>query len=180
MGDTVNNTWIIGDTHFYDENIIVYERRPFNDINSMNKAMIDNWNSKVKSDDKIFILGDFALCSEYYIEKLVKQLNGYKMLVLGNHDVYSCQSYLKLGFDEVYSYPIIVDNFYMLSHEPLYINRNMPYANIFSHVHGNPAFTDVSDRTFCVSVERKKLNYSPIKFSTVKEEILKSHTNKSL
>lgn len=50
-----------------------------------------------------------------------------------------------------------------------YINQNMPYANIFAHVHGNPAYADVSKQSFCASAERKALNYYPIKLSDIKK-----------
>lgn len=45
----------------------------------------------------------------------------------------------------------------------------MPYANIFAHVHGNPAYADVSKQSFCASAERKALNYYPIKLSDIKK-----------
>ena len=54
------NIWLIGDTHFYHENILKYENRSFSSVDEMNKALISNWNSKVKSRDKIIVLGDFC------------------------------------------------------------------------------------------------------------------------
>jgi calcineurin-like phosphoesterase family protein len=42
----------------------------------------------------------------------------------------------------------------------------MPYANIFGHVHGNPAYKDYSSQSFCVSVER--INYTPILFEDIR------------
>ena len=49
-----------------------------------------------------------------------------------------------VGFDIVCAYPIIIDEWFILSHEPLYTNTNMPYANIFGHVHGNPEYSNFS------------------------------------
>ncbi|MFR0986288.1 MAG: hypothetical protein ACLSFZ_06955 [Frisingicoccus sp.] len=53
-----------------------------------------------------------------------------------------------------------IEGFWILSHEPLYINENMPYANIFGHVHGNPTYKDFCRQSICVCVERT--DYRPI------------------
>lgn len=165
----MSDLWIIGDPHFYHKNIISYENRPFSSVEEMNKALIDNWNSRISNHEKAIILGDFCFGANKHGAETAKQLNGYKILIMGNHDTMSPGAYLEMGFREVYRYPIIYDGFWMLSHEPLYINQNMPYANIFAHVHGNPAYADVSKQSFCASAERKALNYYPIKLSDIKK-----------
>ena len=58
----------------------------------------------------------------------------------------------------------------MLSHEPLYINSNMPYANFYGHVHANPSYKDASKQSVCVSVER--IAYTPANFMTLREKML--------
>lgn len=159
----------IGDTHFFHKNIIEYENRPFDSVESMNESLIRYWNSAVGKDDRVFHLGDFSFGNKTKQIEIGRQLNGYKVLIMGNHDQYSMQHYRDCSFNEVVKFPIILDNFWMLSHHPMYINRNMPYANIFAHVHGNPEYTDFSPQTFCVSVERKHVNYRPISFDKIKE-----------
>lgn len=62
-----------------------------------------------------------------------------------------------------------VGGFFLLSHEPLYVNRNMPYANVFGHVHGNPAYRDVSPRSVCVSVERT--GFAPLSARELRERL---------
>ena len=64
-----------------------------------------------------------------------------------------------------YDYPIIIKDFWILSHEPLYVNKNMPYANLFGHVHNSPIIKTCSEQHYCVSVER--INYTPISFDDV-------------
>jgi calcineurin-like phosphoesterase family protein len=163
------NTWFIADTHFSHNNILKYENRPFDDIMDMNNKLIAYWNSTVKNDDKIFILGDFALCKKETIKEIVEQLHGYKVLIMGNHDQLSPKSYIELGFNEVSRYPVILEQFWILSHAPMYLNESMPYANIFGHVHSNPEYKDYSAQSICVSVERAHMNYRPISFNKVKE-----------
>lgn len=158
--------FFIADTHFGDSNILRYENRPFSDVEQMDSTLIKNWNNTISKDDKVFLVGDF---SEYGFEKsreICQQLNGEKFLVMGNHDFQNEKYYYDCGFDSVSRYPIIYENFWIISHEPLYINRNMPYANIFGHVHANPLYKDVSEQSFCVSAER--INYTPVEFSEIK------------
>lgn len=165
----MSQTFFIGDTHFYHKNVIDYESRPFADTDEMNRELIKLWNSTVGKNDRVFHLGDFSFGNKEKQLSVGNQLNGYKILIMGNHDGYSIKHYMDCGFSEVYRYPIIIDDFWILSHEPKYINKNMPYANIFAHVHGNPEFTDYSSQTICVSVERKHMGYKPISFGRVKE-----------
>lgn len=155
--------FFIADLHFSDERILKYENRPFKNAEEMNEQIIQNWNSVVTSDDKVFVLGDVGEAS------FVKELSGKKYLIKGNHDIHYNNFYRDSGFDEVYDVPIIYDNYWILSHEPLYVNSNMPYANIFGHVHNNPSYKDCSCQSFCVSVERIK--YAPIQFDEIKRKI---------
>ena len=69
------------------------------------------------------------------------------------------------GFEEVYDHPVIIKNFWILSHEPLYVNSNMPYANLFGHVHASPMIKTYSRQHYCVSVER--IHYTPISFDQI-------------
>lgn len=79
--------------------------------------------------------------------------------------------YRELWFIEVYDMPVIFQNFWILSHEPLYVNANMPYANIFAHVHLDPKYKTVSEQSFCVSCDR--IGFKPISFAEIKAEIQK-------
>lgn len=88
--------FLTADTHFGHANIIKYCNRPFADADEMDTVLIRNWNQKVKTDDIVFILGDFCFkstknhkenagdsnISEFYKSKL----NGNKVFVKGNHD----------------------------------------------------------------------------------------------
>ena len=67
--------------------------------------------------DEIFILGDIG--NESYI----KQLNGKKYLIKGNHDTKMNWEYREYGFEEVYDYPIIYENFWILSRTNVYKSK---------------------------------------------------------
>jgi len=74
------------DSHFYHGNVIMYSNRPFSSVEEMNQSMIDSWNKIVKPNDIVYHLGDFAFCNYLLICELLKQLNGEKHFILGNHD----------------------------------------------------------------------------------------------
>lgn len=76
-------TFYISDTHFNHEKIIKLANRPFKDVDEMNRAMINNWNSVVNSYDDVFHLGDFAWSGA---NEFFNQLNGRKYIIWGNHD----------------------------------------------------------------------------------------------
>ena len=155
--------YFIADTHFSEENIMRYENRPFKDIVEMDTELVSRWNRIVNKDDDVYVLGDFGADGQEIF--ILNQLNGKKFLIKGNHDVKPNQYYRDSGFEEVYDHPIIIKDFWILSHEPLYINENMPYANLFGHVHNSPIIKTYSEQHYCVSVER--INYTPISFEDI-------------
>ncbi len=162
--------YLIADTHFGDEKIIRYENRPFEDAEEMENVLTGNWNARVGEEDLVYILGDFAEGSKETVSRLCKQLNGKKILVMGNHDVERPEWYRECGFEQAVPWPIILENFWILSHEPLYINENMPYANLFGHVHRNVIYKDISCQSMCLCVER--IGYQPVDFEEVKRLVM--------
>lgn len=161
--------YFIADTHFGGENIRRYENRPFETAAEMDEKLIENWNNIVTAEDTVYVLGDFSDYAEAEKDaEILNRLSGTKILVMGNHDSHRTpQEWRELGFAECFSLPVIYQQYFMLSHEPLYINSNMPYANFYGHVHGNPSYKDASEQSVCVSVER--INYTPVAFETLRE-----------
>lgn len=151
--------FIISDTHFNHENIIKYCNRPFKSVAEMNKAMIKNWNETVSNKDVVIHLGDVALGNKEETKKIIQQLNGRKILIKGNHDNWTDEFYRECGFEYVSKYPIVWNNFYLLSHEPLQLSETTPYFNFYGHVHNDEKYVD-SATTKCVCVER--IGYRPI------------------
>lgn len=167
------NIFFIADTHFGDDNIRRYENRPFETTEEMDTVLIENWNSAVTVNDEVYVLGDFGASG--YEEVILSKLNGIKYLVKGNHDDKSNDYYRNAGFKEVYDLPILYKNFWILSHDAIYVNKNMPYANLFGHVHNNPIVKDYSSQHFCVSVER--IDYTPILFDEIARRVKEASEN---
>lgn len=159
----VKRVFFIADTHFGSDEIRRYENRPFATVQEMDEQMILRWNSAVSDADEVFVLGDFG--AEDRVSRILERLRGRKYLVKGNHDIHTNEYYRGAGFSEVYDMPILYKGFWLLSHDALYVNRNMPYANLFGHVHNNPIVKDYSSQHFCVSAER--IAYTPIAFDEI-------------
>ena len=164
--------FLIADTHLGDDIIIKLENRPFKNSKEQTDSIVEKWNSVVNEDDIVYVVGDFLHigCDSYHMEQ-AKKLNGKKYLVRGNHDTETDEFYIsECGFTKVYDHPIIVDDFWIFSHEPMYINKYFPYANIFGHVHDNPSYATFSSRHYCICVERT--DYTPITFDAVKATVM--------
>jgi calcineurin-like phosphoesterase family protein len=93
--------WITSDTHFGHHNIMIYSARPFKDKWEMDEKLILNWNALVQPNDLVIHLGDFGFCGTQRKIELLQRLNGYKILIKGNHDDRRAKM-VKCGFAEAY------------------------------------------------------------------------------
>lgn len=164
----MSNVFFTSDHHFGHKQIIEFESRPFKDVDQMNESMIESWNSVVGSDDKVFHLGDFSFLNKDATHHIVKRLNGYKILILGNHDRGRSRAWwLDAGFEEVSKYPLIYNDFFFLSHEPMYMNKHMPYVNVHGHIHGQKY---EGNNHFNICVEH--WNYKPLSFEQIRDAVV--------
>jgi calcineurin-like phosphoesterase family protein len=85
------------DPHLGHANIIEYCQRPFSSVEEMNRVLVDNYNRLIGPNDTVLWVGD---CFFKGHENLLAQMNGHKVLVVGNHDR-SEQTMARLGFDLV-------------------------------------------------------------------------------
>lgn len=105
-------TWFTSDLHLGHERIIELCDRPFRDVDHMNRELIDRWNDRVQADEVVWVLGDVALGKIADTLPLCQKLNGYKVLVAGNHDrcwaghskvrPADCQRYVDAGFARIH------------------------------------------------------------------------------
>ena len=114
------NIFFTSDWHIGHENVLKFCNRPFDDLVDMHKKIVKRFNATVTPNSVTYFLGDMGLCSQTVLKDVIDQLNGVKVLVLGNHDkkmhgMYNC------GFDVVlYSADIYIHNERVtMSHCPL-------------------------------------------------------------
>ena len=153
-------TFLISDTHFGHSNILTFKKldgsnlRPFSSLEEMNETLINNWNSVVSNEDKVYHLGD-VLFTKRWLDLILPRLNGTKVLIKGNHDNLKLSQYQQY-FKDVRAYHIL-DKF-LLSHIPIHPESISRWkANIHGHLHNNII---PDNRYLNVSVER--INYRPI------------------
>jgi calcineurin-like phosphoesterase family protein len=171
----MGNTFFTSDDHFWHANIIKYCDRPFDSVEEMNEALIANWNSVVGKNDVVWNLGDFAFFkNKETLRGLIARLNGTKNLILGNHDRLRPTEYIDLGFNWASRFPVIFDKFVILSHEPIFLEANSVFFNIYGHLHQNE-YVEAAGyprRHYSACVELR--NYRPVSF----EEIDTWHTQR--
>jgi calcineurin-like phosphoesterase family protein len=144
--------------------IIRYENRPYKTLEEMDWDLIKRWNAVVKNGDMVFHLGDFSFYNKVKTIQIFRNLAGRKVLILGNHDKARSVSWWKdVGFEEVIKYPIIYDKFFIFSHEPVYLNDNMPYVNVHGHLHSKKM-----DSKQYINVSVENTDYAPVLFNDIK------------
>ena len=52
--------YYISDLHFGHANVIEFDKRPFANVEEMDRIMIERWNERVSDMDDVYISGDFA------------------------------------------------------------------------------------------------------------------------
>ena len=79
--------YYISDLHFYHDSLNrQMDNRGFPDYTQMNDYMIRQWNSKVRDQDEVIILGDLSVAKGPATNEILRQLKGCLFLVEGNHD----------------------------------------------------------------------------------------------
>jgi calcineurin-like phosphoesterase family protein len=98
--------YFTADLHFGHDAIIGYVGRPFENTKDMDRILIENWNEIVQPDDTVYVLGDFSMkrTDIGFIVARLRQLNGRKILILGNHDYMPAFDYVNAGFESVHTY----------------------------------------------------------------------------
>lgn len=190
------NRFVISDHHFGHTNS--WEKfkladgsplRPFTSNEEMNETMIERHNAKVKEHDTVYFLGDVVINRKHL--HLVKRLNGRKILIRGNHDIFRDDDYREVGFEQIHGVRVFVDKF-ILSHIPLHPDcvTGRFRVNVHGHLHANQIMrakdfvTELVDdqpvgrlvsesdpRYLCVCVEQT--NFTPLHFDEVEAMIQK-------
>lgn len=124
----------------------------------MDEALVENWNKVVGPKDKVYHLGDVAIARRGL--KILKRLNGTKILIKGNHDIFRIEEYLEY-FKDVRACDKKGD--YVLSHIPMHPNCLERFkGNIHGHLHAYNVLQngELDKRYVCVCVEQT--NFAPI------------------
>jgi len=172
--------FLVSDTHFGHAGVCRFMRadgvtklRPWDDPQEMDEAMIERWNERVRPNDKVYHLGDVVI-NRRCLSTLAR-LNGDKVLIRGNHDIFRDDEYRKY-FRELRAYHVM--NGMILSHIPVHPESLGRFGvNIHGHLHANrvmkPCGVDtktgevlysdqIDPRYWCACVEQTE--FAPILF----------------
>lgn len=174
------NTFLTADTHFGHAGVCRFLRddgtklRPWDDPAEMDEIMVQRWNSVVKPTDKVYHLGDVVINRKSL--SILHRLNGDKVLIRGNHDIFKLEDYTRF-FRDVRGCHVL--DGMILTHIPVHeeslgrfgvnIHGHLHYRRVVTRKHAGA--TEVIDpRYHCVSVEHT--DYTPIALEVVKERII--------
>ncbi len=174
------NTFFISDTHFGHKNIITFKRddntplRDFATVEEMDETMVRNWNKVVCDKDTVYHLGDVVINRKAL--PILERLNGRKVLIKGNHDIFRLEDYTQY-FDDIRAYKVMTKEGIICSHIPIHPDSLSRWRiNLHGHLHSGVVkkrkwlFWKVRDpRYMCVSVEH--INYMPISYDEVLKRI---------
>ncbi len=173
----MTKTFLTADTHFGHAGVCRFLRddgsklRPWDNASEMDEALIDNWNSVVGPDDKVYHLGDVAIPRRGL--KCLEKLNGNKVLIRGNHDIFKLSDYTKY-FRDIRGCHYL--DSYILTHIPVHpCNLTRYTGNIHGHLHFRRVQDeqgDIDPRYFCVCVEHT--DYRPIEWEEVRAKLKSS------
>ena len=157
--------YFTSDQHFGHKRIIELCNRPFSCVSEMDNTMVSNWNSTVRGDDTVYVLGDFAFKNG---PAILNQLSGRKILIQGNHDK---SPKLSDGWYQILPYyEITVDEtFVVLCHYPI-LEWNHYFRNsihLYGHCHNRKNHPEKN--AYDVGVDGN--NFTPITLEQVKEKI---------
>lgn len=165
------SVFLISDTHFGHDGVCRFLRadgtklRPWDNAQEMDEELVKRWNDRVRPNDKVYHLGDVVIARKSL--SILYRLNGDKVLIRGNHDIFKLADYTE-HFRDIRGYHII-DNL-ILSHIPIHPDSKGRFkGNIHGHLHANIVVDNKGKPDpwyYNVSVEQ--INFTPILFEEVR------------
>jgi calcineurin-like phosphoesterase family protein len=182
------SVFLVSDTHFGHTGVCRFLRndgvtklRPWSEPDEMDEAMVKAWNSRVGPKDKVYHLGDVVINRRAL--KTLGRLNGDKVLIRGNHDIFRDDEYRQY-FRELRAYHVM--DGLILSHIPVHEDSLARFGcNVHGHTHANRVMkprgvdvktgkvlygTEIDPRYHCVCVEQLP-DFAPILFEDVVKRI---------
>lgn len=182
------SVWLISDTHFgHEKTCTVFKRadgsplRPFSCAEEMDEFMVKSWNERVRPNDKVYHLGDVVINRKFL--PILGRLNGDKVLIRGNHDIFKLEDYTEY-FRDIRGYHVM--NGLILSHVPVHADSLARFGcNIHGHLHANrvckPRGVDVKTGEVLYSdeidpryqnVSVEQIDFTPILFEELQKKIV--------
>lgn len=164
--------YFTSDLHLGHNAVICMQNRPFANADEMNRVLVDNYNSVVRKNDNVYLLGD--ICFRIGVDKgneLISSLKGKKYLIRGNHD----KKYDESLFEDIRDFMTIsVNGLYIsLMHYPMLSWPRSQYGSIMlhGHIHSDGSYNlsnrETGIRRYDVGVDAN--GYMPVSIKKIEE-----------
>ncbi len=183
------SVWLTSDQHWSHKGVCHFLRddgtklRPWDHPDEMDAEMLELWNQTVKPKDKVYVLGDW--CINRRALSIGPKLNGDKVLIKGNHDVFRLEEYTDT-FRDIRACHVLKGPNVILTHIPVHPNQLQRFkgGNIHGHLHAHRVMNTVGisyrgdgfvehlnpdPRYLCVSVEHTE--FKPILLERALEKL---------
>jgi calcineurin-like phosphoesterase family protein len=167
----LSTVFFIGDTHFGHERVFEKGAWPeFDSIEEHDEEIIRRWNVVVRPKDIVWHLGDVGMWGLPSLAP-VRELNGKKRLIRGNHDALRDEDYLGAGFERVVFGPGLEKYGAWLSHMPIHPQCVGRFGrNIHAHTHRSRPLAPLGpwndERYVCVSCEQ--VAFAPLSLEEIR------------
>lgn len=171
----MSRTFIIADLNLFNEDIAT--AMGYDDFESMNREIINSWNSEVNPEDDVIIMGNVGQATVEQLKSVISKLNGKLWLTSKDaKEQFTQKEWKEIGIDHVWSVPLFktFDN----GDEIYYPIQKIKVMDIYEKQykvlvvdHNNPI--DGLAQGIMLSADAAKWQYCPLNT----DEIIEIHKN---
>ena len=189
----MGKSYFISDYHIGHANVMRFDERPFDNLDDMEKKLIEKWNNKVTNEDTVYCLGDMFWCDDKKAHEILKALKGKKILIPGNHTKGIKDAKNRKMFEHISDYieEHIDGKQIIMSHYPIFSWKGMRYGSIhlYGHLHNteeqrmyeqhikNLRSQNINCDAYNVGCSMPYMNYEPQDLDTILEKAEKYYKN---
>ena len=128
--------------------------------------MVRMWNEIVAPHDRVYHLGDVVINRRCL--PILDRLNGKKVLIRGNHDIFRLEDYTPY-FEDIRGYKVLSKERIIMSHIPVHPSQLERWkANVHGHLHSN-----VLDDPRYINVCVEQTEFKPILLDEILDRVSK-------
>ena len=169
----MRNHWVVSDTHFGHAGVCRFTHldtgikiRPWTDPNEMDEDMVRMWNELVAPNDRVYHLGDVVINRRCL--PTLDRLNGKKVLIRGNHDIFKLEEYARY-FEDIRGCKVLSKEGIIMTHIPVHTSQLERWkANVHGHLHSN-----VLDDPRYINVCVEQIGFKPISLDEILDRVSK-------
>lgn len=172
--------YFTSDLHIGHDKEFIWKARGFSSIEEHDTEILKRWNSIIKPEDTVYILGDLCLGGdESEWNRIFCNLNGDKTIICGNHDTTNKIDKYVFDYNMTYSglasyYKYNKRKKFYLSHYPTLVGNHEDkrfFWNLSGHTHSTNPFEYGEKCIYNVAIDAH--NCIPVSIKQIIEDIEK-------